>query len=372
MENYNNENTREFKLNDFEQKSNIEQESLVNHSDENNHITAEKEFSNSKILDISNFKMSNDSIKFDNMINQSNEPHVNHIIAGKPLRIGTFKGLDIKKIQNTIYGENNISELEKVISILKNFFDHISNKDNLSFNDWLKTINAFDLEDIYAAIYRATIYNEDTVLVSCDGCKSDSLVVMDDDFENLYMKFKSEEDKKKYIELYNSNLTTSDKNSKIIAINDKFAVEISLPSIYDDAIIKSYIEKNYPKIKQNYSEALDYSLYIDNIYIINSENQTLTPIDMISSKIKNNNSVEDDVNKCRLRVQNINKLLSNIDVDDVNILDNAIKQLETYTKSYEYITPDTVCPKCGNIIESKYVGDLMINMVLQRINATLE
>lgn len=352
-------------------KENIKEDNTENKKNDEKEVSKKDD---TKIIDISNFKISDETKRLNEIISSDDpditNPSVRHIIAGKCHEISLYKGLDIKKLQNSLYGENNMSDIEKLLSILKVFFNHLKTSKDISFNEWLQTITALDLEDIYAAIYRSTIYNEDTVLLNCDSCKSESLIVMDKTFEDLYMKFTSEEAKDDYMKLYNdSKLSLKDKNSSIVAINNKFAVEISLPSIYDDAIITKNILKSYPNIKKNFEEVLNYAIYINNIYSI--ENDELYKINMYSSKIKHNNTIEDDMNKMRLKLENVNKLLNAIDIDDINRLENAIRNIEDRKKEYTYVTPKAICPKCGETIESQEVTG-MLDMVLLRINHITE
>lgn len=338
----------------------------------------EKSKDNIELIDISNFKIVDETKKLeyllDSIDNSQNGDMLKHLINGKKYYIEAYRGIDIKRLQNIMINDNNSSEIERLLSILKEFYNHLRHTGINSFNKWLSTITANDLEDIYAAIFKATIYNQDTVLVSCDSCESNSLVVMDKPFEDLYMKFNSTEDKEKYMDYYNNGddfTCFNEGRSYIAQISNEIAIEVSQVSLYDTLIVNKALVKNYPEITENFKEALEYALYIKNIYKI--EDGKLIRIDMYSSKIKHNNTVEDDVNKLRLKVKHINSLLKKIGVKEVNNIEKAIVKVEKEEKFYSYITPKTICPKCEHeIAEVKDIGLQMLDLVLLRASAIVE
>lgn len=366
----NSENNSQITLGDVEDNKINETKEVINNKPDN-------KIDDIKLIDISNFKIVKETTKFEHLLdaidNSENGDMLKHLINGKKYYIEAYKGIDIKRLQNIIINDNNTKEIERLLAILKEFYNHLKHTEIDSFNKWLSTITANDLDDVYAAIFRATVYNQDTVLVSCDSCKSNSLVVMDKPFEELYMRFNSEKDKEKYMGYYNedNDFTCYEGRTYIAQISNDIAIEVSQISLYDTLIVSKALLKNYPETTDNFKEALDYALYIKNIYKI--EDDKLVAVDMYSSKIKHNNTVEDDVNKLRLKIKHINSLLKKVGIKEVNNIEKAIIKVEKEEKLYTYVTPQTICPKCEHeIAEVKDIGAQMLDLVLLRANAIVE
>lgn len=352
--------------------------------DDKDVIKFRKQFKDSiyKPIDISNFAINNSkTLNLKNVIennqNSSSEETMSHLINNALYQIKLYKGLDVKILYNILYSRDGYSANDKIIEVLKEFFNHIINKDKeLTFNQWLKTVDTTYLPDIYAAIYKSVIYDGDSLVITCDSCKESSIININDDFVNVYMKFESDKDKSDYIEKYNNCdnkfiTTESIKNCKLFNINDNLVIGLKMPSLYEDMLLRDYILKHYRDKIKPYETTFTFAIYIDSMYTI--ENNELIPINLDqSSKIKNNNTIEDDSNKLRLKIKRIDSLLRSLEIKDINVIEIILNEfIENESKTnYKYISPKLTCPLCGHIngnINEEEVSMLELVLIKQSI-----
>lgn len=327
-----------------------------------------------KPMDLSAFTIEETAtVNIKNLFDKSVKESVTHLINKIPYEIELYRGIDVRKIDSIINARNNKSSNQRLIEVIKEFFNHIINKDSeLTFEDWAKTVAMMDIADITAAIYKSVINGEDSMAVTCESCNESYIINLNDRFENVYMKFDDEKVKEDYLSLYDNEETlkvvTGKRSTKLVNINKRFAIELKVPSIYDHIIVSEHLSKNFKKQMKDNRIIANFSEYIGRVFEIRDNKLIDLRIDN-SSKIKNNGTIKDDADKVRLKIANLTTIFNNLTAKDLDVteilMNEFIKENETNGK-YKYINPGHTCPLCSHENKSEEI-DNMVRLVLTRL-----
>lgn len=348
---------------------NEEEDIFKEEVDEIKNKIREKVTKDLNIYDLSSFTINNNSTETINKyISYVEVPTVKHIVGTTVYEVELFNGIDVMKMME-IQSNASASEDEIMISLLRLFYSKIVNEDKPSnFNDWLKYITVTDIQDIFAAIYKATVNTSDYIPYHCEDeiCKKMSLIDIDGKFEDNYMEFKSEKSKEEYLKIYDGSSTIKTSNSKIVQWTNDLAIEIKPRSVFNAFIIPKLMNAgDNSKILKKYSTIVEYVGFIENIYKIDPENKTLSKIEIENGK--NNGTVNGEVAAYKSKLAHIDKLLktrTNMESELFQFIINE-NATEFDKKSYVYVSPNIKCPECGHEHKSNR-EDNMLALVLQK------
>lgn len=343
---------------DFDDDSDIEynqsKENFDDEQDEEERLIALKSIISEKIapikkrLNLSSYTISN-KVNTSAIIETEDVPKAKWVLmsSGVIVLMSQFSGSELESIRS--YIEDTRNGEEDYRSVLNIIYNHIVSP-KPKFKEWVKSISFFDFEHLFFAIYIASFNGVNYIPIECDSnrCPNKVRTYLTDNIPFMDMvDFKNDKIKNRFMDIYNSEvydpagLIISD----IIPISDKIAIGFKLPSLYDTLIEPRYFSGEFLK---KYNSTVNILPYIDNIYEINNESQTLIPY---AYKIYANNQAK----SIKSRVVRYNTILKGLLPDQYNLISGIIAEINN-RKYKDYITykiPETNCPYCGKTIEEK-------------------
>lgn len=252
-----------------------------------------------------------------------------------------FSGAELEKLREYSENTRSIDALSRRFNMI---YSHIVSPKPSSFDTWLKTTPFDDVDSYFFAIYIACFKGSNYLPADCinNACKetflSDDIDIMD------MVEFSDNEAKKKFTNLYNSDVSAvSGKGiycTEVVPMNDKIAISFRQPSIYNIFELVTIDDKT----RRDYSTIIDYIPYIDTIYIIDMENQQLIPVGYKMFADSNQRTIKS-------KIQKYNKMLSNLTVDEFAIIKAYVKAIAEKDSGISYVYPAIECPKCHTMTE---------------------
>ena len=260
-------------------------------------------------------------------------------------RLVTFSALSGEEIENLNPEDPNFLSSRITFNTLYNHLIDANKPDTMEA--WLKTINWFDINDLYFGIYLATFKNSNFITYQCDNpaCKHmyleekpymDMVTYADDKAEKLYQEIT-----KKGIDM-----TPDTIDEDVIQISDKFAIGFRAPSIYDIVFGASSLDKNF---REKYATIIGSIAYMSNIYYIHysdrSDEPTLMPVDC--KPIPN-----DSAKTMRNKIIAYYNILKSLTPDEYGIVSSTIINISNENRvnaTFHY--PESTCPKCKKVIK---------------------
>ncbi len=246
-----------------------------------------------------------------------------------------FSGSELEKLREYSENARSVDSLNRRFHMI---YDHIVSPKPATFEQWLKTTPYEDVDNYFFAIYVASFKGanflpEDCVNKDCgETFLTDDVNIMD------MVKFDTKEAKEKFAALYQSEATPAGKGvycTEVVPMNNQIAIAFRQPSIYNVFEIASLDEKT----RNAYSAIIDYIPYIDTIYAIDVENQTLTPI---TYKMFPDNAQR----TVRSKIQKFDSIFSTMSVDDFGPVKAYVRAITEQSTGMHYVYPAVECPKC--------------------------
>ena len=260
-------------------------------------------------------------------------------------RLITFSALSGEEIENLNPEDSNFLASRITFNTLYNHL--IDANKPATMEEWLKTINWFDINDLYFAIYLATFKNSNFITYQCDNpaCKNmyleekpykDMITYVDDNAEKLYQDII-----KKGIDM-----TPDTIEEDVIQINDKYAIGFRAPSIYDIVFGTSALEQ---KFRDKYATVIGSIAYMGNIYFIHHSSHVDEPVLMpVDCKPVENDSAK----TMRNRIIAYYNILKSLNSDEYSIVSSTIINISNKSKvNAHFHYPESTCPKCKKVIK---------------------
>lgn len=253
-----------------------------------------------------------------------------------------FSGSELEKMRE--YSENSRS-LDALNRRFNMIYSHIMSAKPASFDVWLKTTPFDDVDAYFFAIYVACFKGSNYLPADCinPSCKE---TFLSDDIDIMRMvEFDNDAAKKKFVDLYQSEANVAGKGiycTEVVPLNNRIAVSFRQPSIYNVFEIASLDDKT----RAEYSAIIDYIPYIDTVYAIDMQNQTLTPIGYKMFADNNQRTV-------RSKIQKYNSLFATLSVDEFALIKSYVKAIAEKDTGIHYVYPEIECPKCHNTTEKQ-------------------
>ena len=268
------------------------------------------------------------------------------------------------ELDNLRKSMQNSNDLNSTIRVLRFMYDHIVDANKPKFEVWAKCIAFEDLEDLYAAFYKACFGDTNLIAVSCDnedtennkpntGCGKVSIVNFN--FDDM-VKYENEEDKEAAREIFSHDTTTYKEFKKVTLIkaSDNIAVAYTEPTLFNTLVQFAGISS---KITDKYSDLLETMAHIDGFYFIDSNDNTLVPI---TYKVYPNNFNKTIVSKLKV----YSKVLKSLNSDQYMLLTSKLNSLVQESK-VKYVIPEWTCPECGAVVPERPIPS-MLGMVFDR------
>ena len=251
-----------------------------------------------------------------------------------------FLGSELEALRE--YSEDS-SSVTSLYRKYKCVYDHIVSPKPATYEQWLKTTPYTDTDHYFFAVYIASFKGANYIPLDCKNKGCEKTFLTEDTPIMKMVKFATEEAKNKFTELYQSEQTPAGKgiySSEIVPLSDTIAIGFKDASIYSLFEIASMSQKD----REKYSSILEFVPYIDALYIIHQENQTLEPV---GYKI-----FPDNANKTvRSKIKVFNDVLKNLTVDEFTPIRSYVRSITSKNEGISYVYPSIECPYCGTPTE---------------------
>ena len=295
----------------------------------------------SKKLDISSFTVLKKPATNINPIFQAASARVIKWVLpaqGSIVLMKEFSGAEIEKLREYSENSRSVDSLNRRFHMI---YDHIVSPKPASFEQWMKTTPYEDVDHYFFAVYIASFKGANYLPVDCVNNKCNETFLTEDINIMDMVKFENNEAKDKFVKLYQSEATPAGKGvycTEIVPITNTVAIAFRQPSIYNLIEIASLDERS----RNTYSHILDYIPYIDTMYAIDTEQETLTPINY---KVFPDNAQR----TIRSKIKKYESIFSLMSVDEFGPIKAYVRAITEKTTGMSYIYPAVECPKCHTL-----------------------
>lgn len=248
-----------------------------------------------------------------------------------------YLGSELEQLRE--YSEDSTS-ITSLTRKFRSIYDHIVSPKPSTYEAWLKSTPYTDIDHYFFAIYVACFKGANYIPVDCPNkqCNetflSEDLPIMD------MVKFESDETKEKFQRIYQNETTFANTKglytTEVVPMSNAIAVSFKEPSIYSLMEIASLDER----FREKYESILDYIPYIDSLYIIDIQNQSLEPIGF--------KGYADNASKTiKSKIQKYDSVLKSLSIDEFGPIKAYIRAIRDRKSDFSYIFPAITCPKCG-------------------------
>lgn len=291
-------------------------------------------------IDLSSFSISKKSVSPATLhLNLTDISTADHFLpnANRVISCYALSGPEMLRMNPETSNRSKINTIRDIYSII---YKHIASSKPSNFDDWMKITKVADVDHIYFALYKATFGGSNFIHYECPNEKCSNVFIQDIAFDDL-IKYSSDEVKEKMDKLYRSGDTSMPKNEvELHQISDDLVVAVRNPSIWNAIIEIATLSEEF---LTKYEELIDIIAYIDSVYVINKNNNSLDPIDMNPDS----NSLTKTITR---RIKIIYSLLRNLPSDNYYELRTIISNSFPNINSVTYKIPECKCPKCGATI----------------------
>lgn len=259
----------------------------------------------------------------------------------RPITMRSFRGSEIASLLK----ENDRNRLVAAREMYGVIHDHVvdPNKPE-NVDDWLKTIKVADVDNLYAAIYRASFEGQNYLPYDCpdDKC-ANSFLSNNVPFMNM-VKFKDEATEKEFKRIYNStpSVEKSQKiNVDLVPISDNCVIGFKEPSIYDAVIMPSYLDDAFIN---KYNDMITLSTCVEQIFFIDRAANELKPIAIKQYK-------NDPKKSLKAKIITLAKIMKELTSDQYQLVKIYVEKLTGMESNITFKVPEINCPKCGKTIE---------------------
>ena len=249
-----------------------------------------------------------------------------------------FSGAEIGKVREYSENSRSVDSLNRRFHMI---YDHIVSPKPATFEQWMKTTPYEDVDHYFFAVYIASFKGANYLPVDCVNNKCNETFITEDINIMDMVKFENNEAKDKFVKLYQSEATPAGKGvycTEIVPITNTVAIAFRQPSIYNLIEIASLDERS----RNTYSHILDYIPYIDTMYAIDTEQQTLTPINY---KVFPDNAQR----TIRSKIKKYESIFSLMSVDEFGPIKAYVRAITEKTTGMSYVYPAVECPKCHTL-----------------------
>lgn len=272
-------------------------------------------------------------------------------------RVVTVRGLsgpELFAMDPRNSNKNKINTFRQIYGII---YKHIVSKKPSTFDEWLKVTRFSDIDHIYAALHRATFSGSNFVHFDCPECNH--IFVKDFTFDEM-VHYDNDEAKAKAEKLLNQNNTSiPDYEVQLNQISDDYAVGLKDPSIWSMVMETAALSDEF---LSKYEDLMDTMSFIDSVYKIDRENQSLIPIDFAYD-------AKDPAKSTARKITILSEIIRNLSSDSYFELRTKIAQLFSSNSDISYQIPAAVCPKCGHKFDAETSSAMQILFMRHQLGA---
>lgn len=313
-----------------------------------------------KTVDLSEFTLSRNPISIAKAITFTNEAVNKPMAQSVPLyntgRMISFTPLSGSEIAAMGPDQYN-SPLEAIRKQFSIMYDHdVTTQNKPKFTQWLRSIDAGDMNQLYFGLYKATFNDSNYVSYQCPKCKSffmtkcpmDEMAVLNKDLDQ------KQKDRLNAIITHGSVEDDFEHRTELYQISPTYAAVLKPKSLYN-VLEPFYLEE---KFRDRYAPIINLMNYIGNVYFIDMNKKELKPIDI---KADNESIAKTFRNKCLV----VYEMISSISPDDHGRLNGKIINLTLKENEaaniYTYQIPEQKCQ--GEFTEGDAEGQKCTNVI---------
>ena len=240
---------------------------------------------------------------------------------------------------------------------LKTMYDHIVTPKPASFEAWTKSIAFADRDHLFMGAFMAAFSDSNYMPQTCiqepkkiprkeTGCGhmflTDNIDIM------RCVKFTSDENKKKFWDLYDSDRTNSEGlyASEIIPISERFAFAFVEPTLYSVMLEGGSYGSEF---SAKYSDTISLMPYIGKIYFIDQAHKKLV-------EVKYQEFANNAAKTAKSKVIRYDKVIGSLKTDEYTNLVSIINSINEIGDWMTYVVPEMTCPKCGRTIPEEDIS----------------
>ena len=223
-------------------------------------------------------------------------------------------------------------------------YDHIASPKPAKYEIWAKSTPFTDIDDYFFNIYITNFKGTNFLPADCPNNKCQNAFLTDDVDVMDMVKFPNKEVEDKFKKMYKSEPAANSKGlyvSEAIPVSADLAISFREPSIYS-IIEAQYIDEAF---SEKFASTIGFIPFIDAIFIIDQENQSLRPI---GYKVYPNSERK----TFKSKVKQFSTALKTLENDQFELLHAYTNKLSERIERPTYQTPEIECPKCGSKIEA--------------------
>ena len=299
----------------------------------------------SKKLDISSFTVLKKPSSNTKLFKEQQVKAAKWVLPGQNnvVLMKEFLGSELEDLREYSEDPSSLESLSKRYHLI---YDHIVSSKPATFEAWIKSVPFSDVQHYIFAIYIASFKGANYLPAECTNTKCKETFLTDNINIMNMVKFDNDKAKNDFTVLYNSQPKMSSKtglySTEIVPLSDKLAVSFKVPTIYSLFEIASLNDR----AKDKFSSILEFVPYIDNVYMIDIANQSLTPCGF---KVYKENMTKTVVSKLNM----INKMFKTLTIDEYSPIRSYVAEIDKKALDISYIFPEITCPKCGTKIEEQ-------------------
>lgn len=259
--------------------------------------------------------------------------------AERPISVTGLSGPEILKLNPENSGRNRLNTFRDMYRVI---YDHLYDANKPEFETWLKQVRFTDLQHIYFALYMATFGGSNFVSYSCPNNKCNKVFIKDIEFKDM-VKYADDAAKQKVQAILKLDSTTPSNDTypvDLVQISDSYVFGLRAPSVWNVIMETASLSD---KFLEKHGDLIDVVAYIDSVYYIDAENQTLVPID---TKPDPNDQAKTSARRIKVFYDIIQQLSS----EEYFNLGAAIKNYDKPGEQVTYMIPACTCPDCATEI----------------------
>ena len=284
------------------------------------------------------------------------------MFAGRPFVATALKGPEIAMLaeleesNNSGFGINR--EQARII------YEHDASPYRPStLEAWCKTIPLADLDNIYTALYIASMNNANYLPMICQKPSCRHAYLSDDIPVESMIKIEKDETKKRFESIRRMELTSESSGSYesvITVINNNFAIGIKMPSVFN--ALYEYNTLNNEFISK-YASIIAVMQYIDYVYMIDPDTSQFHPVGWKTY-------FGDYAKTYKSKIATYAKIFKEFSSTDFTLMTSIIDSMvvkEADTKIINLEVPAAKCPKCGSEIPANVMSARQMLFTQQRL-----
>lgn len=227
----------------------------------------------------------------------------------------------------------------------RSIYDHIESPKPGTFEAWLKATPYSDIDHYFFGVFIASFQGTNFIPYDCKNDKCRNTFLTDDIKITSMVKFKDKEAEAKFKKIYKSEEVSSTKEgiyvSEFVQISDRIAVVFKEPSVYN-VIENTAIEGPF---RRKYANVINVIPYIDNIYMIDQNEGTLSPI---GYKVYEGNATK----TFKSKIQKYSAVFKTLTNDEYSLIQAYAGSVIAREQIMTYQYPEVECPECHSKIEA--------------------